>query len=852
MIIAAMLLLAQAPSSFTFEVRSGAGLTVSLDGVPIIRNSWFQYYEPGWTKGYYSSLNGAQRVQKLGEGKWRVDFDTGVQGGKGFQTYEASGDTLKVHCEFDWDGEHPVKIETTAATLWAPALETGSLTADGNPTRPLNAYAYQGSDLVPRRFGPDSKSFAFTGPLGTVSEVSSEPLTLFDARGGYKEDWASTGDLFWLGDLGLLAERGKPALLDLEWKFDPKPQPVLQPLRATLTAQPVKDALLPDESRPVLIPKPKEDSLDWDSPMELTGAFTFPAGVFDHLDEFRAALARRFVMPEVTARTPKVAIDAGISKLGYVPGGYRITIRPASISVLGEEDDGLRLGLERLARLAFIKDGKLMLPTGYLADQPQNAWRGVHLFVGPKALPFQERLWTRVLRPLGFNKVVLQCERTAWDATPGIETPITMSKENLVRLFTMYRDMGVDPIPLIESYGHMEWLFENGQNLDLAFNPATPYAVDPRKPAVATLLSKLWDEVIATLRPDTIHFGLDEVTMLGFNGDPALSTRLWATQLNLLGGIARSHDVQMMLWGDEALAPTEAPDATNGDDKDNAAARRAAIPKGSLIGDWHYLDDADYRSYTKNLQLWKDNGLVPIASTWYKPNNIHGFDVDAGLLGVGTLQTTWCGYDSNEQGMLAAMPQFSAMVLAADYGWSGRNDDASQLGYDPAEVFRQMYFDPPSPLTAQPGVDLLPSSSHPEAAFTVGNVKYDAGFELTMGSDLAPVAGAASDLDLTVAGKGRELAIAMQTLAPGEDGDPVADLTIELANGSKVHRQLKYGEEVRAAADRKPLSIAARNDLGMCSMRIDFGSTPQTVRSVSIKPLNTYTGLKVLGLEIIE
>jgi hypothetical protein len=490
-----------------------------------------------------------------------------------------------------------------------------------------------------------------------------------------------------------------------------------------------------------------------------------------------------------------------------------------------------------------------MLPTGTLSDQPKSNWRGVHLFVGPKALPFQEKLWTRVLRPLGFNKVVLQCERTAWDSTPGIATSMTMSKADLVKLFAMYRDMGVDPIPLIESYGHMEWLFANGQNLDLAFNPSTPFAVDPRKPGTGALLSKLWDEVITALHPDTVHFGLDEVTMLGFNGDATLSTQLWTTQLNLLGGIARNHDVQMMLWGDQGLAPGEAADAALAEDKASAAARRAAIPKGSLIGDWHYIDNADYRVYTKSLDVWRDIGMAPIATTWYKPNNIHGFDVDAGTFGIGTLQSTWCGYESSEETMLAAMPQFSAMVLAADYGWSGRNDDPKDLGYDPTEVFREMYFGRPSPLVASQGADLAGSDAG--AGFTIGNVKYGAGLSYALGSVLAG-GGGASTLDLTVVGKGTELAIAMETLAPAYDGDPVADVTIELANGSKVVKRLKYGEEVRAGSDKSGTSAADRNGDGVCSLRIDLGSRATAVRRILFEPLNTYAGLKVMGLELIE
>ena len=831
--------------AFAFQVESGKGLTVTSGGVPIIRGSWFQYYEPGWSKGYYNSSYSDQKVEKLSPVSYRVTYDAGDGTARGVETFTADGNHLKIHYEFDWDGDQPVKIEAAAATIWAPALESGNLTSQGQPTRPLKAFSYPGSDLVARRFSPDSSAYAFQSSLGTVQETSSLPLTLFNARGGYNQDWAAGHQLWWLGALGLVVEKNKPVTMDVDWAFSPNPKTQLPGVVAELKTRHDDASLVPDTSLPILIPKPKTNNLDWDHPLELTGAFSFPAGVFDHVDEFKAALGRRFVLPPTDSKTSKVEMDAGVSKLGFVHGGYRITIRPNGISVLGEEDEGLRFGLERLAMLAFTKAGKLWLPTGSLVDQPQTDWRGAHLFVGPEAVPFQERLWTNVLRPLGFNKVVLECERTAWAATPGIETPVTMPKADLVRLFAMYRNLGADPIPLIESYGHMEWLFANGKNLDIAMNPAVPYAVDPRKPGTSTLLTKIWDEAIDALHPNTVHFGLDEVDMRGFPSDPDLATQLWKTQLALLGGIAQSHSLEMMLWGDQALAPGEAPDAALGPDKANAAARRSAIPKGSLIGDWHYLDSPDYQTYRKNLDIWKDAGMTPIASTWYRPNNIHGFDVQAGLQGDGTLQTTWAGYESSEDSMLGAMPQFTAMVLAADYAWSGRNDDVKDLGYDPAEIFRRMYFNHPSPLSPQPGLDTEGSGP----AFNVGSVHYGSGLDFVLGSSLAPTPRAGSRLELTLTGRGSELAIAMQTLGVAEDGDPVADLTIQLANGSQITKRLVYGRQVRAANDPAALSIAEREN-GVCSLRIELPKTP--IKKLILTPLNGYSGLRVLGITLLD
>jgi hypothetical protein len=447
-----------------------------------------------------------------------------------------------------------------------------------------------------------------------------------------------------------------------------------------------------------LIPKPtKTVQLDFAKPLVLTRNYTFPAGRVRFWTDFETALKLRFEVPKPSGAA--IAVDGGEARMGFEPGGYKITITPKAISVLGQDDEGIRHGMSRLAQLAFVHNGKLSLPTGYLSDEPRVRWRGVHLFVGPSALEFHKKLWRNVLLPMGFNKVVLQCEQTAWDTLPGTTTPITMSKKDLKALFDWYRSVGVEPIPLIQSFGHMEWFFRNGQNLELAYNREVPYTIDVRKPEAQRKLATLWAEAAELLQPKTVHFGSDEVDMRGFApGSEALVTEMWKQHMPFLGELAKELKVRMMVWGDNALAPGEAVDATHGVSKAVAEERRRAIPRGTMIADWHYKADPNPAAFYPTLQLWEREGFSPIASTWNRPENIRGFHLAAALERCGTLQTTWAGYESSEAAMLKAQDQFSAMVLAGDYSWSARQDDLDELGYDPKQVFERMYFGKPQPV----------------------------------------------------------------------------------------------------------------------------------------------------------
>ncbi|MER3495471.1 MAG: hypothetical protein C4320_00735, partial [Armatimonadota bacterium] len=674
------------PADLSVDYRTGVGLTIKADGITHVQGSWFQYYAPGWTRGYYSSKYNEQKVTKTPNG-FSATFVSPDRLVSGTVEISRRGDTVESKYRFEWNGDVPALVELAAGEIYAEPWKGSKPLVDGS-----SPSAHDTTEFGKRLIASNARSVTLGNEPAQLKISGSPGVTVFDAI-GYPQGWAEGRSVFWAGREGIPVSKGRPAevtyTFQLTGSFGAESS-----ARRSISAEPLAgSAIVGQPTRLPLIPKPKLAILDYDRPLEITGLWSLPAGRPRRFDDLLAALARRFDLPTGGPGKARVAIDGGMADLRKTEGAYRITITARGISVIGEKDDGVRNGMERVAQLAFAKDGKLYIPTGRIEDEPGREFRGVHLFVGPQARPFQERLWTRVLRPLGLNRVVLQCERTAWDTLPGISTSMTMPKPELTKLFDWYRSQAVEPIPLVQSWGHAEWIFANGKNLELAYNRDVPYALDPRKPEVRPLLNRLWDEIIAATKAKTIHFGLDEVDMRGMEPvDDALVTRMWQEHLPFLGTIAKRHGVGMMLWGDALLAPGEAPDAAFGRTKAHAQARRDAVPKGTFIADWHYKADARPQVFLPNLQVLKLDGFIPIATTWNRPENIRGFTLAADLERVGTLQSTWAGYESGEPSLLANLPQFWAMVLSADYSWSARQDAVDQLGYDPAVVFRRMYF----------------------------------------------------------------------------------------------------------------------------------------------------------------
>lgn len=624
------------------------------------------------------------------------------------------------------------------------------------------------------------------------------------------------------------AQAPSPLVPSVQWKAQPEPE-----------ARGASDEIFP------LIPKPQINQLHYDRAIELTGAYSFPIGRFQYFEDFTQALARRFVLPVVTAKTAKVPFDGGESKMGMRPGSYRLTIEKDGVSIIGEEEEGVRNGARRLAELAFVRDGKLMLPTGTILCQPLNAWRGILLSAGPHALEFQRRLWERVLLPLGFNKVVIECEYTHWKSTPGIDVPQTTSREDLVKLFAMYRSLGVEPIPLVQSFGHAEWLFKNGQNLDLAFNPEVPYTIDPRKPRSRELLTALWDEIIETLKPSMVHFGCDEVDMRGFPNDPKLTTELWQAQIPFLGEIASKHQVKMMIWGDKGLAPGQAVDATFGNDRIEAAKRRAVIPVGAWIGDWHYAGNPDAGAYQKSIDLWKNEGFNPVASPWFNLKNIEGLYRAAYYEHIPTLQTTWAGWDSNEQTMLEQWRQFFAMVPAGDLTWTPNPNPIEKCGYDPSEVLRRMYFSGPLPVKPMRG---LMFATEGAKTTTIEGSKVLIGEPIQLKCTSVP--SGASEVSVVTPGKATAVIVALQTATVVKDGDEVARLVVQLDGGKKVERVLRYGWDVRAVEDPNNCFRAARASF-ISAVALSIGEKPITVKAVQLLPISADAGLRLFGITLV-
>lgn len=828
------LLISLQSSPVQVEYRNREGLFITVADVPVVQGSFLQTYEPGWTKGYYSSNWNDQTVTQVPGG---ADITFGSGQTKGKIEVRQQGDNLTILYRVQWDGPKLAHFEMSFGHLWAPAFVDGK--APGDLSR-----VFTSKDTIEERTITTGTQFEFGSGFGSVDVDLSHPAVLFDAR-NYTGDFAEGKELLWLGASNVPLEPGKPVELKATWKITPRPKPVVQPVTMDVEPKSLDAAYGPDPEPLPAIPAIKETTVGGGKGFYWRRFIVgdWPYRLRPQLDLLSKVMERRWEsMGSETGGT----LWGSIRNLDLPPGGYTLFSFNNRLEIVGQDEEGLRNGLLRAAEMSVAQDGSVVVPPMRLRDWPVVGWRGAHLFVGPKAREFHADLRESIFAPMFFNHVVLQCERTAWKSLPGTETPITMPREALAGLFEENRKAGIEPIPLIQSWGHMGWIFANNQNLDLAHNRAVPFGIDPRKPAARDLVTKIWDEAVELLKPKTIHFGLDEVDMRGWTKeDPELLTQLWEQHLPFLGGIAKKHGVEMMLWGDQLLAPGEAPDAMNGHSKAIAKRRRDAVPRGATIADWHYKNDANPAIYT-SLDLFKKEGLKPIASTWYRPENVRGFIKAAEKAKVGVLQTTWAGYESTLENMLAQPQQLEMYLLAGEYAWSGRPEPASAWRPSVTEILRRKLLSRPSPTASRPGKTF--AWSEDTQFIQIGRFR----FQLNEGQRLRSVLseeGAKQPDERTFNldyPDGHVVALAVTVKQRVAHLKPVAEVIVTDEHGKTTKLILRQGEHVETAGRQALRSAMASN---LCAVELWL---PETVRieKVTVRALDATAGLAVHGITV--
>lgn len=269
----------------------------------------------------------------------------------------------------------------------------------------------------------------------------------------------------------------------------------------------VADRWLPAPEEPELIPPPKILWRQAGAPFRMLVEHLVPIHLED--DSYRPAanaLARELkrygiaAKIEVAPPAPEAIFIGGSPAMQRqhpvpdLPGAYYLEVSERGVRVIGRLAEGAFYGVQTLIQWFQPTEGALQAEPVRIIDYPHLRWRGVHLF-GSTQPDFLPRLIENVIAHAKFNHLVLECGYAQWEAIRPAWVDISAPKPLLREAVQTARRNLLEPIPLIQSLGHMGWAFRNDAHRELAEDPETPWALAPRIPKARQFLLRLYDEV---------------------------------------------------------------------------------------------------------------------------------------------------------------------------------------------------------------------------------------------------------------------------------------------------------------------------------------------------------------------
>ena len=722
--------------------------------------------------------------------------------------------TSKIFIDCDWNLDQPGVADIVHTKIWLPFFNEAIWT-NGQKNEIKNFTAFHDTLLIA------------TTPFGTFYFHSSHPFKLKPDNNPHP----GTKDFNVQSHYLELYEESIPVNKETGLKRDftvtylsTTPETKQNEIIKKDMVHPVVGAWTPATKNNLLLPQPISVQFGetfYLIPIPKPAAVSAVVSQFRHLLQLYWQIGNSYY-PNILTKQNKMLADEG----------YTLEILPQQIKLQYKTGKGLQHALQSLVQLTKNENGKLIIPQGIIKDEPAIAWRGIHMFTGPTSWQLHRRMYDRVLFPLKMNKVVLQCEQAEWKSQPLIHNAISVPLKDLKAEFDFLRKNNVEPIPLIQSLGHMEWFLKPKQNRFMAVNPQYPYTLNPDLPQSKKAVKQLWNEAFALLKPKIIHIGFDEIGMIGFNIPREKEVDYFKTQITFLHNYARQKKAKLMLWGDMGLAPGEGPDALNGITKERAAQIRRFIPAGSYVADWHYINNPNPDIYKKNLDIWKQNKDLPLASPWLRPDNIRGFVHAAINENAGVLQTTWADFESSEKNMLFNIEQFGAYILAMDYAWSGRKELPKDLPYNAIEEWTSRFYSQPKPVMAKNGWKIT-------TAIQLNNI--------TAATQASQPAVYELKWDAVIA-EGIKLKATTETILA--EATPVALIQLFSDNKLVYKKVLRYGVDVRSKNDRR--FIYAHTPGKDEKTLYDFFQNKLHITSMRIQNLHPASGLNIEELILIE
>ena len=220
--------------------------------------------------------------------------------------------------------------------------------------------------------------------------------------------------------------------------------------------------------------------------------------------------------------------------------------------------------------------------TGQQGQQEGFAVRAFHLDlrIQVMTLPALEA-FAQKLHNAGINTLIMEYEANyPYEQHPLIAGRYAYTKEEIVSLVRFCNGLGIDLIPLQQSFGHVDYILRNDRYAALREDEKDLSQICPLETEKDSILfTALFKELASTHTSPYIHIGCDETHLLGHcpkcrkkAAEEGIS-KLYLDYVKMLCNIVIKLGKRPILWADIAL---KYPDALK------------SLPKETIFVDWNY------------------------------------------------------------------------------------------------------------------------------------------------------------------------------------------------------------------------------------------------------------------------
>ncbi|HEY3268772.1 MAG TPA: glycoside hydrolase family 20 zincin-like fold domain-containing protein [Armatimonadota bacterium] len=874
-------------------IGDGSNVRLFVKDIPFITESSLYVVAPGWAKVYlnHDKLSPKVTVTDGPDGK------TAALAFENADAYARYAYTLGTDNRFTVATQWGVKNGKPALVEYHTYLNANVLegapytvTAGGNESAGVVSMLPKQGTQIEKMLSPNLSRVEFRTRIGTIriavggatpAAGETRALTMFDAR-AETDAWARKQPTFWFG-IGVEAKDvpAEGGSVQVRYAFAPAIAAAAGPAAQARTGILTTDAARPVDSgeRP-LIPAPKSVKYPRIAAPRLTASTVIRISAKPTPQEKTAAAELRaelkqwwgLSVPVKAGGKPGKGFEIALRTAGGPlkaadhPEGYTLAVTPAAAVITGRDVRGAYNGAQTLKQLFRRDERGVTVKPAVIADWPSLSMRAVHWYGGPNALPFTQRMVDRIVAPLKMNTVFQECEWTVWDSQPKIANPKRSTpKADLRRIIAVEKAHFLEVVPILSTLGHAEWLFSNGQNRDFAADPAKPYAYNPDNPRSYAVLLPIMEEALELFHPRIFHIGHDEVTLTGEfppPGGPKTHTQLYIEDTIRLNDWLKKRGVKTMMWGDCMIHSSEIGTSAWADSKEDAVARRKAIPKDIIVADWHYRNaQPDFPS----VALFQKEGFQVLPTGWSEPKAQRNLiKVAAERKTMGYMQSTWAGYAMSEEIVTGPdFGQFAAYLAAAEHEWNGGAAAPEDLPYSVDAAFLALWNRRPATGRATPGWEV--SIQPPAAPFDVpARIGKDGKPEtpVCLAGRLNPPGDWPISVLLPIGDRrATELEFTWALTHSVPLTTKVARLAVSWASGAREEYPITYGDQIFAFADdgaslKAPFAWRGKDaERRPVSLRAYTWANPHPadpIRSVELISENTETAPVLYALKGIQ